>query len=367
MDSKLKVSRAKIKLNSTHPFFGSLALFVGTEEDNSMPTMFTNGKMIGWNNEFVQGLTEDETRGILAHEILHIVFQHCEPHLGKDPLMCNVAMDFVINWTLKEDGFVLPDSALYDPTFANMTWQKVYDIINDCQDKQKQNEGGEEPDYTQGAAGKEGLSEEKQKELGDLMKQVDPDIMDVIENSDLTEEEKQDLKQKIVQAAQNQKASGIGKLPGALEGLINEIRTPKVDWKSFLYNAVKSLYPEDYTWARPNKRFMGAYNVYLPTMYGERAGAIAIGLDTSGSVSMDEITEFLAEINFISNEIKPENVYLFYCDCDVAHMETYDADEEIDTLNPRGGGGTSFVPVFETIEKEDIEIDQLIYFSDMEV
>ena len=48
-------------------------------------------------------------------------------------------------------------------------------------------------------------------------------------------------------------------------------------------------------------------------------------------------------------------------------MRVYEGGEEITQLNMKGYGGTCFKPAFKYIEDNDIELDQLVYMSDMEV
>ena len=374
MKPDLKVSRAVTKAAFSHPFWGSLMLSLGHQKREDIPTACTDGKRIYWSPKFIDELTEDQTLGLMAHEICHVIFQHCEPHgapYDEDPKLCNIAMDYVINNTIMQDGFKLPEGGVIDTRreFVGMAWKQVFKILKDVKDKHEESEEGKEPDYEKGEAPNNGMSKERQKELGKEVSEMtqNPNIMDVIENSDLTEEEKQELKQKVVKAAQDAKAAGVGNLPGDLEGLIEEIRTSKVDWREYLISTLQNKYPEDYTFKRPNKKLMEATGIYLPSMEGVQVGNLAIGLDTSGSVSQDEMVDYLGEINQICREFSPERIYLFYCDYSMAKEEIYEQGEDIDILKTRGGGGTSFVPVFDHIERQGIQIDQLIYFSDMEV
>ena len=397
MRPELKVSRGVTKLAFSHPFFGSLLLSCGHKRDDTMPTMYTQGTYVGWNGNFVDTLTEDHTRTILAHEVLHIVFGHCQPWPGKDPKMCNISMDYVINAILNDDGMSFPEGCLYDPMFAGMTWQKVYDILADIYEKKQQKDGNLTGDWDNpnddgsipvtndgkgngkpmkeqegngsGAAERAEIDEEKQQELGDMLENqmFNPDLSDVIENSDMTEEQKEIVKQKVLQAAQAHKSAGCGNLASAIEDLIDEIRTSKVDWVEYLHETMLSNYPEDYTFRRPNKKFMGAYDMYMPTMEGVQVGNIGVHVDFSGSVSMDERIEFLSEINEISVMFNPEKIYIFYTDCEVHKVEVFESGDEVTALDGVGGGGTSFTPTFDYIEKEGIELDQLLVFSDMEV
>ena len=376
MKAKLKVSRAVTKAAFDHPFFGSLAMSLKVEQDDSIPTACTDGTFIKWNESFIDQQNEDQTLGLLCHEIMHVILQHCQVWPGKDAYLCNVAMDYVINNTLEDEGFKLPDGGITDPQrqFKGMTWQQVYAILADIKEKNEQakdkgNKASDQKGNGSDAANKADVPADLQDKIAEMLDQPQ-DINDVIQNGNLSDAEKEELKSKIeemtIRAAEAQKNSGRGRIPGGMEELIKEIRTAKVDWKERIRTAIISSHPDDYSMRRPNRKMIG-YDVYMPTMEGTRVGTLVIGLDTSGSVSKKDLVTFLSEMNAISQELLPEKVIVMYTDCDVARVEEYECGEEITELNARGGGGTSFRPVFEWIEEKQIEVDNLIYFSDMEV
>ena len=342
MQAQLKVSRAVTKSAFSHPFFGSCMLRLKVEEDENIPTACTNGEYIKWNREFIDELSEDETVGLLAHEVMHVVLQHCEDHGPNydDHTMCNIAMDIAINHTLTDNGFKLPEGGVpLEDRFRNMAWRDIYNIIKD------------EDEY-QGMAGKWGLE-------------------DVIENSNMSDAEKEELRDKIkqmtIQAAEAAQNMAPGSVPGEIERLIKEIRTSKVDWKEYLAATMQSRYPEDYTMNQPNKKFLSGYDLYLPSMMGTSVGTIAVHIDSSGSVHKDELEQFLGELNEISAHYLPEQVIILTGDAAVAAVTIYDGGEEITDLDATGGGGTSFAPSFQYLEENDIVPDQMLVFSDMEV
>ena len=364
MDAQLKVSRSVTKAAFSHPFWGSCMLSLKVMEDESIPTACTDGQRILWSRKFVDTLNEDATLGLMVHEVCHVVFQHCQPWEGKDPKLCNVAMDYVINAIIDEEGFTLPEGGIKpNPAFKGMTWQQVYAILEDIDDKYNKDSEGS------GAADKAGLGEDEQKQIADQIKE--PTMEDVMQNSDMSDAEKEELKQKIeqmtVQAAENAKAQGVGRLPAGMEDLITKIRKPKVDWRERIRTTLKNNFPEDYTMRKPNKKFLHSAGVYMPSMEGNKIKHLGIGMDTSGSVMQREKEQFLGELNAISQEFNIEKVSVFYADAEVANVEEFSEGEEITQLNAAGGGGTSFAPVFDYIYEQGIEVDQLIYFSDMEV
>ena len=63
-------------------------------EDDTIPTMCTDGRSIKWNSAFVDSLTALETIFVMAHEVMHIAFKH-PLRIGKrDAERWNIACDY---------------------------------------------------------------------------------------------------------------------------------------------------------------------------------------------------------------------------------------------------------------------------------
>jgi len=372
MDAQLKVSRAVTKLAFEVPFFGSCALSLGTVSTKQIPTAATDGKKILFNPEFVDLQTEPQTVGLICHEVMHVILQHCQQFDNKDPKLCNIAMDYIINDSLLyEQGMQLPEDGIWDRdrSFKNMTWQQVYYILKDIQDKENGNTEGNEKGEGGGPANDAGLSQEKQKEIGELLKTADPEHVSGSKLSEAEMEElKQDIERIVIKASKDaENMEKPGSVPASIRDLINEIRESKISWEEFVFTTVQSRFPDDYSYRRPNKKFLDQ-GLYLPTMESTRVKRFVFAFDTSGSVSQDELITYYSECNFLINHFKPESVYLMSSDCNVAEVVELEEGETIeDGFYFKGGGGTSFTPVFEHLSNNDIEVDQLIYFSDMYV
>jgi len=325
--------------------------------------MGTDGFNVFWNDDFVAGITEEETRGVLAHEVLHVIFKHCAMMEGKDPKLCNVAMDWAINLILREAHFRLPEGALFDPSkkTAGWAWEEIYRYLDNIQKDQ--------PDvfkYTPGNGGVQPSEDMKQK----IKEQISNSEEHVQKGGGQSASEREEYGAKIddmvIKASNAAGSSGKGSIPGDIKRRIKDIREPKIHWAELLHKEVKSKYPMDFTFRKPNRKFLGD-DLYLPSMDGEEVGPIVIGFDSSGSVTEEETRAFIGEANSIINDIKPSCVYLMSADYRVANVEKYGQDAWFDysTFETVGGGGTSFQPVFQYVEEHQIEPDQLIYFSDM--
>ena len=151
-----------------------------------------------------------------------------------------------------------------------------------------------------------------------------------------------------------------------LDGVIYDLMRPKVNWKAELRNFVAKIfgktkykiprrrlvYQEVYTWGIKQKK----------TDYKN----VVIGVDTSGSIGQEELNKFGTEIKKILEERGTENLYILYCDAEVKNEEHYrkSTDFEIRKMEPKGGGGTSFFPVFEWVYKNVPNPAFVLYFTD---
>ena len=89
-----------------------------------------------------------------------------------------------------------------------------------------------------------------------------------------------------------------------------------------------------------------------------------IGVDTSGSIGDEELKQFAGEITAISDQAKPEAIYVVYCDAEVNGTQEFGPSEPV-VLEPKGGGGTDFRPVFQWVEANSLSPLCLIYLTDL--
>jgi predicted metal-dependent peptidase len=76
------------------------------------------------------GLSREEWRFVLAHEMLHAALRHCDRVGGRDPYLWNVAADFVVNGWLVEMGVgSAPEGVLHDQELRGLSAESVYDRI----------------------------------------------------------------------------------------------------------------------------------------------------------------------------------------------------------------------------------------------
>lgn len=351
-----RVQAARAALLLDQPFFGVLALGLELRDDPSCKTAWVNGQTLGFNPAFVESLSRDALIALVAHEVMHCAAGHPWRRDARDAGNWNIAADHAINTLLREAGFVLPDGALCDPAYAGKAAEWIYDRLPAPPPKPAPSSGDSAPDDRQGAPdGAQG--DDPTPGQGSAQ----GDVRDAPTDSDAPTH---DDWQAAVQSAI---ASGRGTLPGDLARAITQAATPVQDWRSLLRKYAQEITRADYTWTRPNVRYL-ASGIYLPSLRSPQCGRFVIGVDTSGSVDAVLLAQFGAEITDIARELQPRAIDVVYCDTRVQHVDTYAAGETI-VLTPHGGGGTAFAPVFEHVAAQDADRELpalLIYFTDLD-
>ena len=129
-----------------------------------------------------------------------------------------------------------------------------------------------------------------------------------------------------------------------MDRAVDDLLAPYIDWRELLREFVTSIcsHKDTSSWRRINRRYL-ASDIYMPSLVGESLGCIAIGIDTSGSISQKEMTRFLSEVQGIADNVNPEKVHLIYWDCTVKKHEEYSSSDLPNlamNTKPVGGGGT---------------------------
>jgi len=337
MDAQMKVSRAITRLVVKHPFFGSLALSLRVEADTDVSTMCTDGKFIKWNPEFVDTMDQEETVGVMAHEVCHVTFKHMLRRGERDADRWNVACDYAINEILIESGFVLPEGGLLDEQYYGMTAEQIYDRLPE--------------DAGQGGGRGFGEVVDTSDENGNALSPAEQKQMEA------------DIDSKVMMAAAG--AKSVGNLPAKIKQLIEEMKRSQVDWRDVMRRFVGGDQPDDYSMRKPQRKMYHMNGIVAPSVQKIGAGDVVVGIDTSGSVSGRELSFFLGELNAISQDIKPQSVTIITCDAEIQTVRRYEQGEEIEKIEVGGRGGTLVSPVFQYIEDNSLNVDNMVYLSDM--
>lgn len=339
-----ELSEAISRLIYTQPFFAVLLmdLLEIVESEEIVPTAGTDGVHLYVNPPWFNALTLPERIFVLAHEICHVIFKHCQRNkmymdrgVGPDfkpwsPNRWNQATDYIINdWLSKSKVGTMPMGGLHHPNYG------IDDLADDVYIKVPDDPKGNDNNWD---------------------KHLPPD-KNVPSKSQV---------QRAIKAAANV-AKQAGKAPAGMERLVDDICEPQVDWKEKMRLCLNRVAGKDAaTWATPNRRRIAMPpHIYWPGTESYQIGVVALIEDSSGSVSKEERAHFFGEMAAILTELTPQRALVTDCDT-VCHpfVEITDV-EDLLTYKTRGGGGTHMPAIFDQLSKEGITPDACIILTDM--
>ncbi len=343
MSAQSKIMAARTDLVLLDPFFGHLALSLPPLEDLTCETAWTDGRNIGYNPTFIESLKHEEIKALWAHEVMHCAMGHPWRRDGRNFKGWNIATDKAINGELKH-SYTLPQGALYPESGSEGKSAEWYYSQSQEQASQNGSKNGQGQGTPQ--AGK-GIPDP----LGEVRDAP------TTPNADGTPAPtEQEWKQNAASALQTAKA--MGKMPGGLQREISKALQPKIDVRSLLLRFFSERSTGDYSWTRPNTRYL-SQGLYLPCLESKELGEIAIGIDTSGSVNATSLQYARGIVESVIEETSPASVTVHYFDSRVHHTDTFAKGDPL-TWRPQGGGGTSFCDVLEKIENEGTAVCTLI-------
>jgi len=362
MDSPEKrLELAYSKLGLREPFIAAVMTRVKREISTAIPTAGTNGTVCKYNPDFMAKCDDEQLFGLVLHESCHVVLMHMWRREGRDPALWNYANDAIINAYIKSRQYKLPDGGVFvDWVRDSHSSEEVYAKLKEQQQKQQQ-QGGSGSDGKQGKGKGQGQGQSQQDQQAQQPNAGGFDGTGDLEDA-VDEATKTDMEATIVAAAQMAKECGHGS--GLIDRILQDVGQPNVRWQDVLRSLMTESAAADYTYIRPSRRFIGS-GLYLPSLRTEALGGLAIGFDTSGSMGQRECDQIAAELQAIVDDLQPAFVEVIYCDAAVAGVQRFERDEPL-VLQPKGGGGTRFKPVFDYIAKSGEYYCGMIYFTDME-
>ena len=140
----------------------------------------------------------------------------------------------------------------------------------------------------------------------------------------------------------------VGKGPGWVSRIIEEILKPKINWKVLLKRFVGNilrLKDVRRTWTRTSKKVPAIF----PGKRLERSTDVIVAVDTSGSISEKELQQFVSEIYEIAKETS--NVIVIPWDIGPYDEIVIRSRDDAKKIKLIGGGGTMIGPVLEYIDK----------------
>ncbi len=376
----------KLQMGEAFPFYGEVLFRVPITADASIPTACTDGKSIWYNPSFFDSLSEGQRNYVLMHEVFHILLQHS---LRKDIVeddtwdLWNIACDQIVNYmvdqlsrNMRGDAGILcerPPEGIFDTVSAGDSAESLYIKLLEAQKKHPsiKKSPGWRKDYI--------LIPVPQKRHYDGKRFVEDGEVKICKvMSDLKEatgEDGKPLSPEEIHTAQIQ-----------LEGLIREAlqkgrgstgsyyipdqcytltASKQINWKTLLQDFLEDEIDEETSYATPERKYLHM-GLILPghSLSHQQLEEIWAFVDSSGSVSQQEMNEFLTQLYRITKE--------FDCKMNIAYWDTAVTDvyreihSEKDILNciPHHSGGTAINCVYNWIEENRIKPEIMLILTD---
>lgn len=358
-ERKLKKVKIDLMRNPKFALWSGIMMVGKTSVVEGIPTACTNGRDEMYGLEFITKLDHKALGFVILHENLHKAFRHLTTWAKlykEDPQLANMACDYVINLMLVDMdvgetviAFPRHDDGsrvgLYDTRFAGMHTKQVFDILK--QEKEDNPDG-------EGNGSGEGFDEHDWEGAAEISGE---------DKKELEREIDQALRQGIIA---DQKMNGSG--GGGLSRELGELLQPQIDWREALREFVSSFCnaKDTSSWRRVNRRML-AQDVYMPSLVGEKVGHIVVGIDTSGSIGVQELNTFLSEVKSIVEDVHPDALDLIYWDGAVAGHEVYDMatmSNLVTSTKPVGGGGTDPTCMMHYLKEKQIKPECIIQLTD---
>ena len=352
-----KIVTARISLLLKKPFFGNMATRLILREKPEIGTAATDGKHLWYAPDFIDRLDNKQVEFLLAHEVLHVAFEHMLRRGDREPQGWNVACDYAINQILDDEGIGSKptgnDAPLLDSQYRGLSAEQIFDKLSDYQKQQKTLDVHIDLD--------KGEATIKDKDGNET--KIPMDKMSKSEQDQLKDE----IKNSLIQSAKAAQSSGAGNIPKGIERLISDITAPKLDWRSMLRQTIRSQIRNNYTWMRPSRKTYST-NAVLPGLDVQNELDICVSIDTSGSISESMLKDFLGEINGIADEFDGYKIKIWCFDTDVHAPETFESwdGKQIINYQPQGYGGTDIGVNWRWMQENDVKPQLLICFTDGE-
>ena len=355
---------ARVGLLLKHPFFGNMATRLKIQAaDDWCPTAAVDGRNLYFNTQFFNAMDNKEIEFVIAHEILHCVFDHLERRTWQDrnldAQLSNIAQDYIVNNILVRDSIGRKPTFIdcyQDFKYEDWTSEEVYDDLFEKYDEEELKQLGElldehidwtdgDNDSKTGAPGASGKDGEKPTYSKEELKKI-----------------RDEIKENMVSAAQS---AGAGNIPKGVDRLIKELTEPKMNWRELLRQQIQSTIKSDYTFSRPSRKGQMS-GAILPGMNFAETIDLCIAIDMSGSIGDIQGRDFLSEVQGIMDEYKDYNIKLWCFDTKVYNEQDFSADGADDLLDYEimGGGGTDFMCNWTYMEHEGITPKKFLMFTD---
>ncbi|MBE5746049.1 MAG: hypothetical protein E7359_02045 [Clostridiales bacterium] len=390
------IENVKSNILIKFPLLGSVMANLDFKKSRKITTASTNGEVVLYNKKYIDNLTNDQKTFIFAHEIMHVAFDHILRSKNKDQYVWNIATDSVINQMLIAEKLPMIDGGVDIKEAINKSAEEMYQkLLKDKKNNKNQDQNSEEEFTNAGhddhniwkeiieklekhekkTKDQHGLNQDKNQNEEDTKnnKQNDEDNQENSQNQSNYNEKvcraekeftkaNKELKEKIGQEIRDRlkKEKEKTQIAGSGEGdknfTLGEVgkAKPIISWKKILREEIEK---EDDRWSYRRSSDENDFQARIESLEVNERPVTEVMLDTSGSVNESLLRNFLKQLKPLLKESK---LYVGCFDTRFYGFSEIKKSSDIDKLNLKGGGGTSFNMALNCFSR-DKKINKIVF------
>lgn len=368
-----KMAKAFNNLMIIRPFYSSIYSCMERVYTDSVPTMGVSKDKLVINRDFVNELEFGELMFVNLHEITHVALMHVARRKNRDSELWNIACDLYVNKFLAVEFGIKPgmesSNGLVKMT-TDCCYTDTLDLDNDYVEAiydnlyaQAENNGYNEAKMLNDSSkGFEFTWEGKSKgRFGDGSPFSTTLVPNSYDNdlSDCSGEDQNELEQdckKVIQEAITRHEmvnKSAGNSTDSLERMVRSILKSRVNWKKLLIKYCIAITRTDTSFNKPDRRMYYQSAIYPGQSADELSFLqdIKVCLDTSGSVTNEELAYFYGQVLDILKHFKVEAELIFW-DTKIQGVSKFTDKAELLSAEVSGYGGTNPECLFEYFDSK---------------
>jgi predicted metal-dependent peptidase len=360
--ARSRIERARIDILLDQPYLASALLSIpvrGTSDGAIRKAVVTDGRRIVYRHDLVAQLERPQIRLLIMHALMHTLLRHPERGGDRDWERWTVACDIAVELLFAELGLQTSldqqhfDHELLDE-FHGGSAETIYEELGEPTHHRTLARGSpgdamlRAKESFPGRDGAEAAAEDSQRDAFER-------TMVGAEVPSATELE--GMKRGFGKGVKHSIRSRNGKGPGSARSEIWAGEQEQVCWRSVLGRFMREPFDREWSYAHPNRKHLWR-GVYLPGPVPIEGGRFVVAIDTSGSMSDDELASILCEVDAIRRLCACELTVVQF-DADIHAVAEFAQGTEEDSvigstkiMRVFGRGGTDIRVPFDWATKE---------------
>ena len=340
------IRKARTEIVMLYPFYGSILMNLRIAFANC-GTAATDMQRLIFDPEFVLKLKPEELQFVMLHEVMHNVLKHCIRCEGKILEIYNVAADIVVNSNIMKSmgstEFSVADCPVEhkapDGTEGyEHSAEEVYEML-------LKREPAETGDGDADSGEPDGQGDKRAEQAAHI------DRHDIWQQIKACHELSDEIDRMLKQAVEAARMAGSADIPMSIRDMVGFLDgSSRVNWRELLHDFVQLTSDRyDYSFNPVDRRFTDS-GFFLPAFREdevERVENIWFVVDTSGSIDDETLGVIYTELRSAIQQFDSLSGRLSFFDTMVTAPVEFDDVGSLADIKPVGGGGTSFIRIFE--------------------